>query len=90
MTTTVTFTAHTNYAPFAPLLTSVYWQVDSRQGPWGTSVGGSGNYSAQFPALRLGTHFLYAYAGEPQIATANDLSSPVIGNITAYEFTVVP
>jgi hypothetical protein len=28
--------------------------------------------------------------GDAQIGTANDLSSPVIGNITAYEFTVVP
>jgi YVTN family beta-propeller protein len=78
-----------------PPVTAVYFQFDTWQGPWlrATSVPGGG-FSATAPTLSLGTHILYAFSTDGQdgtsiMTTAIGGSSPIIGLIGAYAFTVV-
>ena len=93
---TFTFSASSNFAPTAPPVDGLYFQLGTWQGPWtpATSTGGGG-FSGTAPTLSLGVHILYAYATDGQdassIMTTNGNgggSSPVIGNIAAYLFLV--
>ncbi len=93
---TFKFTTSSTYAPNAPPVEAVFFRLDTWRGPW-VSASVSGNTftcpsaTCQFPApLTVGPHILFAYAGDAQVAPANGLSSPVIGNITTYYFRVVP
>ena len=90
---TFTFTTNSTYAPTAPPVQTVYYQVDTWQGPWLQAAGSAPNFTGQTPVLRLGTHVLYAYAADGQTADSlqtNAQSSPVIGQLAAYVFTVMP
>jgi len=92
---TFTFTASSNFAPTAPPADALYFQFDTWQGGWTPANPAStpGSFSATAPTLALGTHILYAYATDGQDATSimGGLgSSPVIGSISAYLFTVQP
>lgn len=70
----------------------VYFQIDTWQGTWTSATGSAPNFSATVSALLPGTHVLYAFAtdGEEAGSTASMPSSPLIGNIAAYHFTVIP
>lgn len=70
----------------------VYFQVDTWQGAWISATGSAPNFSATVSALLPGTHVLYAFAadGEETGSTASAQSSPLIGPIAAYQFTVIP
>ncbi len=88
-----TFTTTSTYTPTAPPVEAVYYQVDTWQGPWLQASGAAPSFTARTPVLRLGTHILYAYAADGQTADSIQTgleSSPIIGQITAYVFTVLP
>ncbi len=90
-----TFTASSTYAPTAPPVDALYYQFDTWQGGWtaANSAGTPGSFSATAPTLAQGTHILYAYATDGQDATSimgGFGSSPIIGSISAYLFTVAP
>ncbi|MGB6429427.1 MAG: Ig-like domain repeat protein [Candidatus Acidiferrales bacterium] len=87
---TFNFTTASTFAPNAPAVADVYFQVDTWQGPWLAATGGGNSFSGGTGAIGVGAHILYAFAADAQAATANGLSSPLIGSITAYEFTIIP
>jgi hypothetical protein len=87
---TFTFTTASSFAPNAPAVGGVYFQVDTWQGPWLAATGSGNSYSGQTGTLAVGSHIVYAFAADAQIATANGLSTPLVGKITAYTFTVIP
>ncbi len=97
LTPTFTFAASSSFAPTAPPVDALYFQVDTWQGPWiaATPTGGGG-FSGTTPTLPLGTHILFAYATDGQdagsVSTGGNgigQSSPIIGSIAAYVFTVL-
>ena len=87
--------AASTFAPTAPPVDAIYVQFDTWQGPWTAATFTAGvGYNATAPMLSLGTHILYAYASDGQDATSimttsNGGSSPLIGTIAAYVFTVL-
>ncbi|MEO8101206.1 MAG: choice-of-anchor V domain-containing protein [Betaproteobacteria bacterium] len=70
----------------------VYFQLDTWQGAWLPATGSAPNFSAMTFTLLPGTHVLYAFAtdGEEAGSTSSMQSSPLIGPIAAYPFTVIP
>ena len=92
------FTAESNFEPFAPDPDNLFFQVDTWQGPWTAATAqGYESYAGTTAALQPGIHILYAYATDGQDATStmgsgNDGSgtSPLISNIAAYVFLVSP
>ncbi len=84
-----TFTPQSNYFPFNPAPHSVYFQVDSWEGPWTPAQSSGGPFSGQTPSLALGDHVLFAYAGDGTEATALGRSETLIGQIESYPFTVI-
>jgi YVTN family beta-propeller protein len=91
-TPSFTFTATSSFAPTAPPVQGVYYQVDTWQGTW-QKASGSGPFSGTTAALGLGTHIVYAFAVDGEEATSVNTgsgSSPLIGQMAAYVFTVVP
>jgi len=91
-TPTFNFTASSQYLPIAPPPEAVYFQVDTWQGPWTQASGSSPNFKGQTQTLSLGTHTLYAFAGDGQEAGINGNGTSgqlAIGNIAAYPFAVV-
>jgi len=90
---TFNFTAASNYSPNAPVVNAVYFQFDSWQGKWtaASSAGAPGSFTGAALALEPGTHIVYAFATDGQDATSTmgGGSSPVIGALSAYLFTVV-
>src|SRR5277367_681810 len=99
-TPTFKFTATNNFNPFAPAalpVQGVFFQLDSWQGPWTAATPNltAPGFSGTAPTLVPGTHTLFAYAtdGEDSSTThtgGNGIgeSSPLIGSIAAYTFTV--
>jgi YVTN family beta-propeller protein len=86
-----TFTTSSSYAPNAPPVENVYYRTDTWRGPWlAATPAGANTFTGQTGALAVGPHFLFAFAGDAQMAPANGLSSPVIGNIAVYYFAVIP
>jgi YVTN family beta-propeller protein len=90
-----TFTAASTFAPTAPPPDALYFQFDSLQGPWTAATPNlvSPGFSGTAPTLSSGTHTLYAYATDGQDATSvmttsNGGSSPLVGTIASYVFTV--
>ncbi len=91
-TPTFSFSAASTFAPVAPPVEAVYFQVDSMQGQWtqATNTGG-GNFSGTTASLQNGSHTLYAFATDGQDATSTITgaqSSPLIGSIASYTFSV--
>ena len=91
---TFTLNASTTFAPNAPPIRKVYYQLDGQaiwgQGAW-MEASGSGPYAASFSALASGTHTLRAFAVDGQDAPAGvtgPQNAPLIGNIATYTFTV--
>jgi hypothetical protein len=89
-----TFSASSSFAPIAPPVDGLYFQIDAWQGPWiPASSTGDGGFSGTSPALLPGTHILYAYAADGQDATSTMTiqgggSSPLVGAISGYVFLV--
>jgi hypothetical protein len=75
----------------APIVKNVYYQVDTWQGPWIKADSNvRGIWTAVSPDLKAGVHIVYAWAGDGSEATSINASSPIIGQIAAYLFVVVP
>jgi YVTN family beta-propeller protein len=93
-TPTFALTAASGFFPSAPPVEGVAYQVDTWQGGWrAASATGGNTFAATTPPLQIGVHVLYAYATDAQEATSINTgrhSSPLIGSIAAYVFTVVP
>lgn len=89
---TFTFSATSTFAPTAPPVEAVYFQLDSEQGTWTqASNNGGGNFSGSATALQNGSHIVYAFATDGQDATSTITgvqSSPLIGSIASYTFSV--
>lgn len=71
----------------------VYFQVDTWQGTWTAATGSAPNFSATLPSLLPGPHVLYAFATDGEETggtTSSGPSSPLIGPIAGYAFTVIP
>jgi hypothetical protein len=65
--------------------------VDTVQGSWLPAVSASGSFSGTTPTLTQGVHTLYAFAVDGSDATSintGSQSSPLIGAIASYTFTV--
>jgi len=89
------FVATSAFSPTAPAPQNVFFQVDTWQGPWtlatfGSSISGVLLSSATTSPLQQGFHILYAYSDDGQDATSVQVDSPLISNIAAYGFLVVP
>jgi len=97
-TPTFTFSAASTFAPTAPTVDALYFQVDTWQGSWTSATSnGGGNFTGTTTALQAGFHFLYAYATDGQDASSIETagngigeSSPLVGAIAAYGFLVTP
>lgn len=94
---TFTFTTSSSYAPTAPQVVDLFYQVDALQGPWLAGSGSEPNFTGQTQPLSVGTHILYAYALDAQAALVNGQLSGmasagqyITGSLTAYLFVVVP
>ena len=93
-TPTFTFTATSTFAPTAPPVNAVDFQLDTWQGPWiAATLKPGGGFTGTAPTLGLGPHILYAYATDGQdsssnMSNTNGGSSPLIGAISSYSFTV--
>lgn len=90
-TPTISFSATSTFAPVAPPVEAVYFQVDSQQGTWtqATSLG-SGKFSGVTASLTSGSHTIYAFATDGQDSTSTVTgvqSGPLIGSIASYTFT---
>ena len=88
-TPTFTFTASSAFAPIAPPVQNVYFQLDTLEGPWIAATPGAGNYTATSAPLQQGTHVVYAYATDGQDADFAENSQHLIGHIAAEVFTVI-
>ncbi len=86
----ITMNAANSFANALPVR-GVYYQFDSIDGRW-TLANGSGNgpWMAPLSGLSSGAHTIYAFAAEAHTVptdTGNG-SSPLIGNIASYAFSV--
>jgi YVTN family beta-propeller protein len=89
-TPTFTFTAASTFAPTAPPVENVYFQLDTWEGRWIAATPGAGTYTGTAnPALLQGTHVVYAYATDGQDADSTGMTQQLIGRISAQVFTVV-
>ena len=91
-TPAVNFTASNTFT--SGPVNNLFYQVDGWQGTWTNATNnGSGAFSATLASLVPGFHMLYAYStdGEAATSTITGLqASPLIGNIAAYGFVVMP
>jgi YVTN family beta-propeller protein len=83
------FTASSAYAPNAPQIENVYYQLDTWQGEWLPATGTAPDFTGQISNLQLGTHILYFWAADASLATDLSVGGSSIGAIEAYAFTVV-
>ena len=81
--------------PAAPLIASgvvthVYYQVDTWEGPWIAATPVCGDFSATVASpLRQGTHVVYAYATDGEESQSTGMTQQLVGQITAEVFTVI-
>lgn len=89
-TPTFTFTAASAFAPNAPIIENVYFQLDTLEGPWVAATPGSGTFTGTVsPALLPGTHVVYAYPVDGQDATSTGQGQQLVGQVTTQVFTVI-
>jgi YVTN family beta-propeller protein len=82
------FTISASDSTHGAKITNVYYQMDTRQGAWLSATNqGNNSFTATPVALLPGFHTLYAFASDGQEATSG---APLISNIAAYYFLVVP
>jgi hypothetical protein len=81
------------FSPTAPTVRAVYYQLNSLTGPWQRATGSAPNFTASVSGLTLGTHTLYAFAGdgaEPDNAGYGNFAPGITSRIAAYSFTYSP
>jgi hypothetical protein len=72
-------------------MSTVYYQLDTWQGPWLRASGSAPNFTGTAPQLLPGVHIVYAYATDSQFADNNGVqNSPIPGATAAYVFLVLP
>jgi len=83
------FSAASAFAPQAPAIQNVYFQIDTWQGPWIAARPNGANFTGvpDSPLYR-GTHIVYAFATDGQDSNSSGTSQQLIGNISAAVFTV--
>ncbi len=91
-TPTFSLTATSTFAP-PSTVRNVYFQYDTWQGEWKTATTFNGTTGTVNDATSLlyGNHVLYTFATDGQDSTSTNTgsqSSPLIGSIAAYAFTV--
>lgn len=83
------FAATSSFAPNAPPISGIYYQVDSWMGEWlpATPSGASGSATV---ALTPGEHVVYAFAidGHEAASTASSASVSLVGTIASYPIVV--
>jgi hypothetical protein len=70
---------------------TVYYQVDTKTGTWLAATPAGGSFNGTTPTLTSGVHTLYAFAADGSDSTSintGSQSSPLIGAIASYPFTV--
>jgi YVTN family beta-propeller protein len=86
---TFNFTA-TSTTPTAPPVRRIYYQVDTTTGTWLAASLQGNTGSGQTPPLNIfGHHIIYAFAvdgGDATSINSGSGSSPIIGQISAYQF----
>ena len=85
------FGAATTFAPTAPALGKLYYQVDSRMGTWTEAPASGPGYAATLAPLLPGEHTIFAYATDGQDATSVNSgfqSGPLTSKVVAYTFVV--
>jgi len=90
---TFSLSATSTFSPTTPSIRQIYYQVDTCTEPWLKASPSGATGSGQTPALWPGTHLLFALAVDGQEATSINTgqgSSPVIGQVSAYHFLVMP
>jgi YVTN family beta-propeller protein len=89
-TPTFTFTPETTFAPMAPPIRQVYFQMDTWEGAWTAATPKGGIYTGTVAQpLYLGTHVVYAFATDGQESTSTGLAQQLIGKIAPQVVTVV-
>ena len=86
----ITLNASSSFAPSAPQILGVYYQLDGETGPW-LKAGGSGPYTASFSGLSPGSHTIRAVAADSGITSnmnTQHQNTPLVGTIATYTFTV--
>ncbi len=82
------FDTNSVFSPTTPPIRRVYYQLDSKSGPW-TAASGSGPFTGGFTGLAAGNHTVYAFATDGQDAPLTGAqSNPLVGNIVSLQFTV--
>lgn len=81
--------------PAAPLgssglVTHVYYQIDTWEGRWIEALPVCGDFAATVsPALRQGTHVVYAYATDGEESHSTGQTQQLVGQMAAEVFTVI-
>lgn len=87
---TMSFNASSQFLPSSTPIANVFYQFDSTEGEWSQADGGGASFN-ESDYIAPGFHVLYAYATDGQEATATVAqpgTSPIVGKVTAYGFTV--
>ncbi len=90
-TTTPTFTLTAASSTGSPVRT-VYYQVDTQRGVWLAATPAVGYFSATTSPLTSGAHTIYVLAVDGNDSTSinsGSQSSPLVGAIASYTFTVI-
>ena len=92
---TFSLAASSTYAPQAQTVRTIYYQLDTKTGPW-TQVMGTSAFTASLTNVARGEHVLFAYAVDSLAggATSGNTWSgpgitPLVGSVTALPFTVL-
>jgi len=88
---TLAYTVSSAYAPTAPPVQRLYYQVDTWTGPWQVATPSGGGGSFAIPAQTGGIHTVYAFAGDGQESASINTgfgASPIPGSITAYTLLI--
>jgi YVTN family beta-propeller protein len=86
---TFDFTATSTFAPIAPPVQKVYYQLDTTTGPWTPATGTAPNFTGRLSNIPLGNHILYFYATDGSDSTELGLGETNTGAVSAYSFTIV-
>ena len=90
-TGSISLTASSGFAPGVLPVRKVYFRLDNTSGPWTEApASASGSYTANFSSLPAGSHTLYAFAVDDQVAplSTGPQSIPLVGQLASYSFTV--
>jgi len=87
----ISLQAASHFSPTALPVRKVYYRLDDTSGAWTEAPPtGTGSYTAAFSSLSPGSHTLYAFAVDDQVAplSTGPQSNPLVGEVASYVFTV--